>query len=254
MKLHSIPMNSFSLKQQILAHLRTGSLIFTSSPITCRVLSCSPFLVSDSCWSFPATLPPSFTQLPALNDTLEISKFHLIVDKDLLCMGIDECSMSSETSEKIEAINYKDDVDIKEIMEKLGRVKKQSKYKLSLPKSLNMVEEKKLNNYMRPTVRKKALKSTVNHRYRAVLKTAKEKQNVQIVEHKTRKTLADLLAADTTTSKKANVPRKSNAMTSKKRGRNGGEHKGLQRKRKAIKDIRVNEEKLRGWEIRTAYE
>lgn len=130
--------NSILMKQLILSYFSTNLPFFVSSPITCYVFNTNPFTLTDGLWSFPAIFLNTPSTVPVLHEKLEISKYDLIVENETLCMKIEKYNVLPKKPNEVvnNAICYKNDPDIKSIISKLGRSKKQSKYKLSLPKSL----------------------------------------------------------------------------------------------------------------------
>ena len=170
----------FSLKQLILSH---SSL----TPIICHVLYTQPLTLTDGYWTFPAVLHKDSLNLFIEHEKLEVLRYNLVVEKDALIMKIEECKVVSKANNETfnETICYKDDPDIKHIMEKLGKSRKQSKYKLSLPKSLQNEKDSSNNT----TQEKSPIpQPTTKNASKLILKKYKftnNKDKLHIVKHKT---------------------------------------------------------------------
>lgn len=188
------------MKQLILSYFSTNLPFFISSPITCYVFNTNPFTLTDGLWSFPATFFNTPSTVPVLHEKLEINKYDLIAENETLCMKIEKYNVVPGGPNEIvkDAICYKNDPDIKTIISKLGRSKKQSKYKLSLPKSLK--ETKTFNNndtqmkanlsQIQSTIRNKTkptVKKFLNHKTKIVEgKTIKKQLIVKDTKRKLR--------------------------------------------------------------------
>jgi hypothetical protein len=169
----------FSLKQLILSH---SSL----TPLICHALHSQPLTLTDGYWSFPAALLNDSLNLAVDKEKLEVSKYNLVVEADTLIMKIEECKVIPKVDNETfnEIIYYKDDPDIKHIMERLSKSRKQSKYKLSLPKSLQ--NEKNTNNITQEKA--PTLQPTTKNTSKLTLKKfkfTKSKDKPQIVKHRT---------------------------------------------------------------------
>ena len=127
-----------TLRSQLMIYLKNKGLLYEPLPFFCQVFALEPFIITDGSWLFPAKLNSQSNELTE-GAFLNITRSEFIIEKTSCTLIIHDYQSIPQVNcevNKDALVSYQEDMEIVRLLDNFLRNKKQSKFRLSLPKSL----------------------------------------------------------------------------------------------------------------------